>query len=78
MGLMLFLLQVVKAQSAVLGLPGPNEIRVGLDVNHSDLCKFSSNKDDAYLHVSKSIVKLAKQDMKRSLGGTKKLKPFST
>ncbi|KAH7120856.1 hypothetical protein B0J11DRAFT_581621 [Dendryphion nanum] len=42
---------VVDRQSAVLGYPNTEETKIGLDRNHSDICKFASQEDPDYKKV---------------------------
>lgn len=51
-------------QSATLGLPGTRERQIGLEGNHSDICKFEDPKGDDWELVSGRIIKMAEDAIK--------------
>lgn len=46
-------------ESATLGLPDTREQVIALNTDHSYVCKFASEDDEGYKHVSAAIVDLA-------------------
>ncbi|KAI0010316.1 hypothetical protein F4779DRAFT_316823 [Xylariaceae sp. FL0662B] len=49
---------VVNPKSAILGLPGTREKQIPLEANHSNICKFGSDKDPRYRQVADNLVKM--------------------
>lgn len=60
---MLIQIQIVEKSSAVLGLPDTREKKIALNANHEEICRFSSEDDENYRHVSALLVDLAKTAM---------------
>jgi hypothetical protein len=54
-------LQVVDKKSATLGLSIKREIQIGLDTDHSTICKFGAKHDDAYKLVEDNIIGLVEK-----------------
>ncbi|KAL4879778.1 hypothetical protein BJY04DRAFT_208474 [Aspergillus karnatakaensis] len=50
---------IVEKQSAIFGLPDSREITVALAGDHETICRYPSEDDDNYKHVSGLIIKLA-------------------
>lgn len=44
--------KIVEKDSAVLGLPDSREQTVALDADHEEICKFASEEDEDYQHIS--------------------------
>lgn len=51
--------KVVERTSSTLGLPDTRERVIALDADHETLCRFASEDDEGYKHVSALIVDLA-------------------
>ena len=45
-------------KSATLGLPGTREKQIAMDADHSQICKFERDDDDAYEQVADNMVEL--------------------
>ncbi|KAL0636312.1 hypothetical protein Q9L58_004769 [Maublancomyces gigas] len=52
---------IVDQKSATLGLSMDRETPIGLDANHSNICKFGAINDDQYEQVEGNIMELAKK-----------------
>lgn len=48
--------KIVEKNSAILGLPDSREKAIALNAHHEEICKFVSEEDENYKHVSASIV----------------------
>ncbi|KAL4870668.1 hypothetical protein BDV12DRAFT_195147 [Aspergillus spectabilis] len=55
---------IVEKQSAIFGLPDSREITVALAGDHETICRYPSEENDNYKHVSGLITKLAAIAMK--------------
>lgn len=51
--------QIVEKKSATLGLPDSREITVALAGDHESICRYRSEEDDRYIHVSSLITRFA-------------------
>lgn len=56
-------IQIVERSSAVLGLPDTREKKIALNANHEEICRFASEDDENYRHVSAFLVDLVKTRM---------------
>ncbi|OJJ87138.1 uncharacterized protein ASPGLDRAFT_80025 [Aspergillus glaucus CBS 516.65] len=54
---------IVEKSSAVLGLPDTREKKIALNANHEEICRFASEDDENYRHVSAFLVDLVKTRM---------------
>lgn len=45
-------------KSATLGLPGTREKQIAMDADHSHICKFERDNDDAYEQVADNMAEL--------------------
>lgn len=52
-------IQIVEKKSATFGLPDSRELTVALVGDHESICRYPSEQDDRYLHVSGLISKFA-------------------
>lgn len=51
--------KIVEKSSATLGLPDSRETKVALNADHEMICRFASENDESYKHISSLIVDLA-------------------
>lgn len=51
---------IVERSSAVLGLSDTREKKIALNANHEEICRFASEDDENYRHVSALLVDLVK------------------
>jgi len=49
---------IVDKKSATLGLPGTREKQIAMDADHSHICKFERDDNDAYEQVADNMVEL--------------------
>jgi hypothetical protein len=54
----------VDKKSATLGLGGTREEQIGIEGNHSTICKFESIDDEAYEQVIENIAHMADSALK--------------
>lgn len=58
-------MKLVDKNSAILGLPDSREKAVALNANHEEICRFASEENDNYKHVSTLIVDFVNSAMDR-------------
>lgn len=56
-------IKIVEKSSAILGLPDTREKKIALNANHEEICRFASEDDENYRHVSAFLVDLVKTRM---------------
>ncbi|OJJ41230.1 hypothetical protein ASPWEDRAFT_731886 [Aspergillus wentii DTO 134E9] len=50
---------IVEKNSATFGLPGSRETAIALNADHEEICRYASEYDEDYKHISALIVELA-------------------
>lgn len=60
--------KIVPKESAILGLP--KEQAIAMNANHEEICRFSSEEDEDYKHVSRLIVDLVNSEIEGRKGLT--------
>jgi hypothetical protein len=58
--------QIVEKKSATLGLADTREMTVAVAGDHESICRFRSEEDDNYIHVSGLITRFAAIAMQES------------